>query len=356
MSFEPDGEKFELTPFPSSLKAALAYMGEEYTYEYLMGTSGVAFRMVFNPSRWDAGNVDIIFTAKDAIQPFMRAFEAVGYSFEAYGNAARNIETDDYYHWIRCFSPHKDEEFFRTKIIASIQAGKPVIGFGVVGPLEACVVTGYDQAGEVLVGWSYFQSIPEFSGKVEFEKSGYFRKTDWFRNTGAMILIGQKKDKPDRKEIHRKALRWALDVIRIPQVHEHHTGLKAYETWAEFMKRDEDFPDEEEVLFNRNIVLCDAMTMLGEGRWFASLFLADIARHEPGMADELYKAASCFAQQREVTMAMGKILGGYAWEQEKIKKLADHENRHKIVPLILAARDTDAEAAKHIEKALTKIK
>ncbi len=45
------GEKegnYELTPFPSCLKSCLAFLGENYPYEYSLGTSGLAFRLLWN--------------------------------------------------------------------------------------------------------------------------------------------------------------------------------------------------------------------------------------------------------------------------------------------------------------------
>ena len=50
-----------------------------------------------------------------------------------------------------------ESEKFQQRIIESIDGGHPVIGFGVVGPPEACIITGYDDGGEVLIGWSLFQ-------------------------------------------------------------------------------------------------------------------------------------------------------------------------------------------------------
>ena len=50
-----------------------------------------------------------------------------------------------------------DKEVFRRQIIESIDKGKPVVAFGVEGPTEACIITGYDQDGDVLIGWSMIQ-------------------------------------------------------------------------------------------------------------------------------------------------------------------------------------------------------
>jgi hypothetical protein len=49
-------------------------------------------------------------------------------------------------------------------IISSIDAGIPVLSFGFIGLPECCIIAGYDDGGEVLLGWSYYpgrkSSIP----------------------------------------------------------------------------------------------------------------------------------------------------------------------------------------------------
>jgi len=354
--FEPHEGKVELTPFPSSLKSILEYLDEDYPYEYLMGTSGASFRMVWKVDGWDPGNIDIILMAENPREPFDRAFEAVGYTYEFFGNAGKNNEKDKWYNWIKLAPGHKKPEYLKTRVVESINAGKPVIGFGVVGPPEACVIAGYNKAGEELIGWSFFQEMEEFNKGVEKEESGYFRKTDWGKDTAAMLFIGDKKDKPDTKEIYRKALHWALEIVRTPQVKDHYTGLRAYEAWAEYMQRNEDFPDDMDILYNRHMVHNDAMTMLAEGRWYAAKFAAMVAGAEPKMASELYKAASCYAAMHDIAWEIWGLVDGNDWKPETVKKLRDSGIRHRMAALILAARTKDAEAAEHIETALEKTK
>jgi len=47
-------------------------------------------------------------------------------------------------------------------------------------------------------------------------------------------------------------------------------------------------------------------------------------------------------------------VGGLGRDEGKVRKLAEPEVRRQIVPIIRAARDKDAEAAGHIERALAK--
>ena len=46
----------EMCEFASCLVVALQALGEDISYEYVMGTSGVAFRFTINPGQFDFGN------------------------------------------------------------------------------------------------------------------------------------------------------------------------------------------------------------------------------------------------------------------------------------------------------------
>jgi hypothetical protein len=240
----------------------------------------------------------------------------------------------------------------QQRIVESIAAtGRPLIAWGVVGPPEACVITGYDEGGDVLIGWSHFQDgSPEFP-EQDFEPSGCFRRKDWFQHTVGLVVIGDKTEKPPLSETYRNALDWALHVVRTPMVGQHYNGLRAYEGWAESMRREEDIQDDKEALELRKGCLYDAMCMVAE-REKAAAFLQEMATHEPGMAVGLEAAADCYA--REVT-CLGQIhaaTDGFIRSDEQLRKLGDPEAREQIALTILEARDLDAKAADHLEQAL----
>jgi len=98
--------------------------------------------------------------SEDPSAPCPRAFEATGYEFRFVGVEARD----------------QNEGFLRQEIIESIQEGRPELAYGPVGPPESTIITGYDEAGEVLIGWSFCRDIPGFNGGLEFEPSGQFRR------------------------------------------------------------------------------------------------------------------------------------------------------------------------------------
>ncbi|MDY7041299.1 MAG: hypothetical protein SVX38_10600, partial [Chloroflexota bacterium] len=353
-----EGRDVEGCLFPSCLSACLEYMGENYGYStvevesetwrennlyiYLLGTSGAAFQLSWKPG-WYMDNPEITHMSDDPAAPFERAFEAVGYGYELiFKEEGRdNVAT------------------FRRRIVESIRdQGRPVLGFGVVGPPVCCIITGYDEHGDVLIGWSFFQGFPEFNAGVEFEPSGYFRKRDWFGDTRNSIIIGEKRERSPLSEIYRKALEWALKVVRTPVTFgDRHNGLAAYAAWADHLLLDDDFPaDDMDTLRERHMVHNDAVGSLAEGRWYAAHFLRQIAEHESAMAEELLVAAKCYGAEHDLMWEIWNLVGGIGFSDEHVKKLAEPDVRRQMVPIIHRARDKDAEAADHIECALDEMR
>lgn len=356
VSYErPDGG-WEFTPFASCLRSCMEFLGEDYTYEYIVATSGAAFRLMWAPHVWDFGNVDILWMAEDTLEPFRRAFEAVGYGYEVI--AKSQADSDEKSSCVGAAGIIRssaigvdgrtaDKAGFKRCIIESIQnKGKPVLAFGVVGPPECCIITGYDEDGDTLIGWSFFQDGSE----------AYFRKNDWYADTCGLILIGEKQQVPSLSELHQNSLEWALKVLGAYRVEDHNGGPDAYTAWAQDMMRDEDFPsDGLETLRNRLTCHYDAMSMLAE-RNYAAKFLRQIANHEPNMAQDLEKAAECLEESGLLISKMHEATGGYIPpdDDEKLKKLAGPVVRRQIADAILEARDKHTEAAHHIEQALAK--
>ena len=335
---------YQWCPFSACLRSCMKFLGEDYSYEYILGTAGSAYRLQWNSTKWDGGNVGIMHMAENPIEPFIRAFEAVSYDYEI-------LIRKDFARGCDGVSVSDDESAYRQLIINSIRdKGRPVIAIGVVGPPEPCIITGYDGGGDVLIGWSYFQETP-----FEIPKE-YFRKSNWFLETYGIIVIGEKQEKLPLSEIYRSALEWALVVARTSKIREFHSGPAAYDAWAEAMTQDEDFPaDNLNVLRNRLMVHYDAMCMANH-RGRAARFLRQVAEHEPAMAEELTEAARLYEEEDKMLGKMHDATGGHIprHSDEKVRNLADPEARKKIAEVILQARDKDLEAANYIERALAK--
>jgi hypothetical protein len=127
------GYDIHLCPFPGTLYAYLKYVGDPHDYDYLMGITGAAFRRLWN--RDDGGNVGIL---RYENEPFRQAFTALGYEW-------RTVPAD------------AGKGTMVAAIVDSLAQGRPAISFGIIGPPEPGLITGYDGDGAVLYGWSYFQ-------------------------------------------------------------------------------------------------------------------------------------------------------------------------------------------------------
>lgn len=351
-------------PFPGSLVACLKYLGDypgcqhaspsdktwglDCTYSYILGTSGIGFRLHWNPARWDMANGDIMHMAPDPLEPIHRAFEGIGLGCGV-------LLKTEYARTIGYEGQTEDgEELYRRRIVESLRdRGRPAIAVGVVGPPECCVVTGYDEGGDALLGWSFFQGFPEFAHAVEVEPSGYFRKRGWHNDTMGLILIGERKSRPPMGEVCRRALRWGLQVMRTPSVRGYHAGIAAYGAWAEALLRDEELAAGEYAVLNERYgVHYDAVGTVAEGRWYTAGFLKQAAKAEPAMAAELEAAAKCFEKEHDLMWDVWNLAAGNNWAEPNVRKWAEPEVRRQIVQVILEARDREAEAAQLIEQAL----
>ncbi len=343
-------------PFPSVMRALMEYLNEgdfgcrcqvlgpgckvSCSYAFFISVSGVASFLSWKPG-WEGDNLEIMYMSDDPGAPFDRAFQATGYEYQVVGVA----------------EDHENEAFFRQRIIESIQAGRPVLAFGPIGPPESAIITGYDEGGNVLVGWSFFQNFPEFSVGVEFEPSGQFRKRDWFSYPPgfSFILIGQRKQRPPLTETYRRALEWMLQVTRTPVTFgDRYNGLAAYTAWAEHLLHDQDFPSDEAVLRQRHDVHNAAVGMVAEARWYGSQFLIQASNPDIlhySMAEELLHAAACYAAEHDLMWKVWDLAGGNG-NPDAYRHFADPVARRQMVPIIQQAREKDSQAAEHITRAL----
>jgi hypothetical protein len=359
---------------PSVMRAILEFLGDKdlgckhclaknphcsvlCTYAFLVGVSGAASYLSWKEG-WHDDNVALVYMSDDPRAAEHRIFKAVGYTHEV-------IDND---------RGHDDEALFRLRIMESIQRGVPVLGYGVVGPSEPSIITGYDEGGDILLGWSFFQGFPEFGAEVECEPaevgcaSGYFRKRDWFKDTSGLLLIGEKLEKPPLKSTYLDALQWMLQVTRtpvvrpgpdVPEEYQHrHNGLAAYEAWAEHLLWDEGWPaGDEDVLRDHHRIHNDAVGSLAEARWYGSVFLAQVVEGfeagpgRRGKQGEILRAAACYAAEHDLMWEIWELAGGIG-NPEAFRRLADPAVRRTIADVVLQARDRDAQAADHIEGVL----
>jgi hypothetical protein len=296
----------------------------------LMGVSGAAFRRFYN--RDDGGNIDL---SRLGDEPFRRAFDALGYEW------------------------HKvpaEREAMVQAIKASLAQGRPAISFGIVGPPEAGLVTGYAEDGAVLYGWNYSQD----------QKEHYYEQRDWFetmdKHAGkGLIVVGDKlPTRPTPREVLVTSLQWALHLERTahwPAYPDHVTGLAACDAWADALEVDADYPaDDAKVLEWRVMIHGDQSTMLYE-RCSAARYLRRMAEAVPEVAEPLTAAAALYdaasAPGADKLWPPGYLASGDPKAQQWIAHAA---TRRELAGHIRAARAREAEAVVHLDRALAELR
>jgi AraC-like DNA-binding protein len=340
----------ECTPYSACLRACLGYMGEDIPYAHLLCTSGAAFRLMWNTKIWDGGNVDIMVMAADPAEPLRRALKAVGRSMKL-------VCRDTVYTAFK--GPDDVRQGDKQDMIAlirrEIDAGRPLIGFGIIGPPEACVITGYREDGEALLGWNFFQDMPEYQGCIEKSEEGYFVRREWYEHpdTVALLAIGEKGKCPDTEILVRDTLAYAAAVMAPRQVWDFAGGLAAFDAWAGKLADESEFPANAPLpmLFERLMCMTDALTMIGEGRYYAHKWTEQMAGQFPGAAGHLLEASGLLKRVCDCAWEMWGWLGGMGMGEKQARSLARRDIREKCIAQIKKARDLDAQAAGHLKQA-----
>ncbi|KUO77312.1 MAG: hypothetical protein APF77_19420 [Clostridia bacterium BRH_c25] len=355
------GQEAELTPFISCLRACLAYMGQEISYSRLMAGSGAAFRLMWNTKFWDGGNVDIMNIKEDPTEPLRRALKAAGREFTMLcksGKGGRYISENAPAGVSNIKTGEKAS--FTELVKKEIDCGRPLIGFGIIGPPEACIIAGYKEAGETLTGWNFFQDMPEFSAGVGKEPCGYYNRKGWYEypETVALMAIGEGLELPGERSFLKDTLEFAMSIIETPKVNDHAGGLAAYEAWVEALTKESEFPKDAPLpmLMERLMCQCDAMTMVGEGRWHASVFLEQQAGMFSELSDELNSAAKLYKQEHQLIMEIGRLIEGFAMSEKCARALALPDVRKSTAALVRQCAGLEKKAAEHMRRAVNTMK
>lgn len=323
------------TPFPMCIRSCAEYLGIPVNYTQAMVESGAAFRLVWDNASWNGGNVDTIFTFDDPAKIFVCGLRAMGRDIKM---LARTKET-------------KKAEFIDF-IRNEIDAGNPVIALGIIGPPEACIIAGYRDGGNTLLGWNVFQEYPENRAHVHFESNGYFITEHWWENadTVAVFATGTKKVQPfTTKEIMQNA----AEVLNGRMCGSYAKGLLAYDAWKNAILRDSDFYEEAilSVLVERMMCHGDAMDCLSDGRHHAAKYLRELGTKHPAQATKLNAAAQEFERISTILWKeMVPALGGWERGEMQVRQLAKLENRRLFASMIDRMKGHDERALAYIRE------
>ena len=319
----------QLTPFPMCLQAVLNYMGQNISYTQIMAASGVAFRMRFDTKGWNMGAADISFTYEENTRPFQLAFKAAGRRF-------RIIEEPD---------KAKAKTAYLAHIKSELDCGRPLIALGVVGPPEACIVTGYQNNGETLLGWSLFQGGGPFDENLKTHETGYFIRENWWENTEAIMSIGEEVGNLTAvKDILENALVLMTEenIGTYNRSKPFYGGQAAYDAWAR-MVEDDSLYTESTNMFEVVVSHQEQEAMLWEGRTNAAAYFAALAQQHPAMSHGFAECARLFEAASGFVQKMQAARGGRDSEKAQMK-FRDKQTRLEIASLIRQAAATEKDA------------
>ncbi|MBT5612228.1 MAG: GNAT family N-acetyltransferase [Lentisphaerae bacterium] len=332
-------------PFALCLKSCLTHLGEPRPYGGLVADSGACFRMAWNHTKWDEGNMGLGHLGPE---PFRRGMQCAGYRPRFLvrpewwqRQTASDIE--------RVPRSADGKRSMRDAIVASIDRGLPVLAFGVVGPPEVSLITGYDEGGEVMVGWScHAEAHPP---KDETEPNGMFRQRDWWEATPGLILLDGKLGEAEVRRVRGEALEWAYRVMTMPKNETHEFGESAYKSWCYGLIRDNEFPEgDETTLQSRRFTFWDGIIMQAD-RDDAAALLEREADSRLDAAGHLTEAARCLRAEHKMCGRAQAAIGG---EMLPSAGLADPVKRRAAIDVIQACRNHYVQATKHLALALGK--
>lgn len=264
--------------FVNSVVSALTALGETVDYDDVCAVSGSAFRTSFSmPSSltWNHGNYHVINTP-----PIIaHTFTMLGYRVSQHMRGEYDAD--------------------RRLIMDSIDRGFPVITLeGVINCADACVISGYDNDGGVLLGHNPFMYV-EDDHKEAPDDTGYFRKSNWHNGyfsegNGRILIIEGKCNKPAEDVIFAETLRLIARLIREEHlVPGQYNGLAAHRAFVHALLS-YTWDDNVEPYLN---VMCNYKHYLD--RQYAVKFFRDHGR------DDL---ADCYAQIAALAAKLGQII------------------------------------------------
>ncbi len=318
-----------ITPFPICLKAVSDYLGDPVDYQNVMVASGAAFRFAWDTTGWNGGNVDIALTYDDCERPYRNGVTALGRSFKMLWRKDNA--------WGHPGSATREE--YRDFITAEIDAGRPLISLGPVGPSEAGILTGYADGGETLCGWSCFQ----YGMPTEPEEGCYLSNNWWDCEFPGVMSLGPVTG-PRMTET--EILCNAIEALEGRQEGVYAKGVAAYDAWKRAVLEADETDFAQTIGGDHLVMMChsDATDCLVDGRTNAASWFSTLAEAHP--EQPLYgRIAAQFSRiGREIREQVYSLLGGYERGSAQIAALEDPAIRKQLGACIDRMRTADETA------------
>ena len=319
-------------------------MGIDLDYDDAIVICGAAFRLVWDTTAWNGGNVDVLLGFDDPAMTFKSGIESLGRKFTLLGRDGSATTAEPKKFDAQISDDVKLKDRFIAFIKESIDNGVPVIALGIIGPPEACVIAGYRDNGQTLLGWNCFQDSPEFAASISIDESGYFATSSWWENrdTVAVMSIGEETGSPaSLKAIVERAIL----ALEGRQFGKYAKGLAAYDAWKKAISDESQFSENMVIPLQAERLMChgDGMDCVADGRKSACKYFRKIAAQNPEQL-LLEKIAEQFGVSATAAHMMFDTLGGWERGEAQMKAFMKPEIRRRLVELIDDCKAADEKA------------
>jgi hypothetical protein len=190
------------TSFIRSCQVALNSLGEHYSYDYLMGISGTAFRFHFHPE-WCPSAADA--TTGFSVAPVL--FDSLGYQYDL-------LVIDDH--------KFSDIQKLYQRIIRQINSGIPIVAINLKVCPEWGVITGYLKNRPGILCRTFFDDSENYS---------LAEHAPWLS-----FFIQEKQPAPAGDIALKNALEHAVVLAETKQFEDYLSGFHALETWISSLR------------------------------------------------------------------------------------------------------------------------
>lgn len=338
----------ESLPVPGVLRALMDFLREDFgsarleahgriwrrdlAYTYFAGVSGEAFRFAWSASAAPDA-LDPLSAPQNPVEPYDLAFAASGFDHEVVLQAEFSAKIGNTAY------ASAGHERLRSRVIRSISAGRPVVAAGITGAADTCLLTGFGDRGDIVMGW---KMSPGESPGILFEPDKRFRFDDWYDSVYWMVFLRERKGRPPLREVFLSACATAARLLTTPaQSGGWLVGPAALESWARSLRddagADSRLPE----------ALYPWIWDLAERRWYGARFLESALPEFPDRQAEIVAAVRAFDEEHDLMWRIHALAQPAA---DGAPTSADRFVRREIAEIVESCRSKDAEAAEQLQR------
>jgi hypothetical protein len=248
----------------------------------------------------------------------------------------------------------------RERVLACLVDRKmPVIAGGIPEANQLMVVTGFEDGGDTLVGWSAEGGRDGITFKAADQK----KATDWVGKVHLVVITTGRQPRPSERETVAQTLAEAERQMRQDQIGLVRTGPAFFDAWADAMEAGDTprlsmfDPSSASPEQRRRWLVRPTAWDVDERSMYAAMYLRRAAEVYPEAAEELGAARASVAEVSAAANQVYHMMGLAPGDSPPPAGTGvdDPEKRKQAAELIRGCKASWIEAADHLAAALVKI-